>query len=76
MTTTPRSKQGRTSSRKTSNASTPVETAGDRSVREPAVSDPDIARLAHELFLARGAEHGHDIEDWLEAERRIRNRNS
>jgi hypothetical protein len=74
--TTSRPKQGRTNSRKTSNASSPVETAGDRPVREPAVSDADIARLAHELFLARGAEHGHDLEDWLEAERRIRNRNS
>jgi hypothetical protein len=74
--TTSRPKQGRTNSRKTSNASSPVETAGDRPVREPAGSDADIARLAHELFLARGAEHGHDLEDWLEAERRIRNRNS
>jgi hypothetical protein len=74
--TTPRSKHARTSSRKTSNAARPVETAGDRPVRETAVSDADIARLAHELFLARGAEHGHDVEDWLEAERRIRNRNS
>lgn len=74
--TTSRPKQGRTSSRKTSNASRPVETAGDRLVRESAVSDADIARLAHELFLARGAEHGHDLEDWLEAERLIRNLNS
>jgi hypothetical protein len=71
-----RPKQGRTSSRKTSTPAKPVETAGDRPGREPAVSDGDIARLAHELFLARGAEHGHDLEDWLEAERRIRNRNS
>jgi hypothetical protein len=74
--TTPRSKPGRTSSRKTSNASRPVETAGDRPAREQAASDADIAHLAHELFLARGAEHGHDVEDWLEAERRIRIRNS
>jgi hypothetical protein len=74
--TTSRPKQERTNSRKTSNASRPVETAGDRPVREPAVSDADIARLAHELFLANGAQHGHDLEDWLEAERRIRNRDS
>jgi hypothetical protein len=73
--TTPRSKQGRSSSRKSSNASRPVETAGDRPARDAAVSDADIARLAHELFLARGAAHGHDVEDWLEAERRIRTRN-
>lgn len=28
-----------------------------------------IAQRAFELFLARGREHGHDLEDWLQAER-------
>ena len=28
-----------------------------------------VAELAHELFLARGAGDGSDLEDWLEAER-------
>jgi len=27
-----------------------------------------IAHRAHELFEARGREHGHDLEDWLQAE--------
>jgi hypothetical protein len=27
-----------------------------------------IARRAFELFCARGGEHGHDVEDWLQAE--------
>jgi HSP20 family protein len=27
-----------------------------------------IARRAHELFEARGCEHGHDLEDWFRAE--------
>lgn len=27
-----------------------------------------VARRAHELFEARGREHGHDREDWLRAE--------
>jgi len=27
-----------------------------------------IARRAHELFEARGQEHGHDLDDWLQAE--------
>jgi len=30
-----------------------------------------IAKRAYELFLARGAEHGHDQEDWLQAEREL-----
>ena len=28
-----------------------------------------VARLAHELYLRRGCEPGHDVEDWLSAER-------
>jgi hypothetical protein len=31
-----------------------------------------IARRAYELFAARGGEHGHDVEDWLQAERELR----
>jgi len=27
-----------------------------------------LARRAHELFEARGREHGHDLEDWFRAE--------
>jgi hypothetical protein len=41
----------------------------------PAVSIPgndDIARRAFELYCARGCEDGHDIEDWLQAERELR----
>jgi hypothetical protein len=32
----------------------------------------DIARRAFELYCARGCENGHDIEDWLQAERELR----
>ncbi|HEY4395919.1 MAG TPA: DUF2934 domain-containing protein [Polyangia bacterium] len=28
----------------------------------------EVARRAYELYLARGAEHGHDAEDWAQAE--------
>ena len=31
----------------------------------------DVARRAYELFLARGGAEGHDVEDWLEAERQL-----
>ena len=30
-----------------------------------------IAERAYELYVQRGHEHGHDREDWLEAERQI-----
>ena len=29
----------------------------------------EIERRAFERFVARGCEHGHDIDDWLAAER-------
>jgi hypothetical protein len=35
-----------------------------------------IARRAYERFEMRGGEHGHDQEDWFEAERELRERDS
>lgn len=29
----------------------------------------EIAKVAYELYLRRGCTHGHDLDDWLEAER-------
>ena len=31
----------------------------------------DIASRAYELYLARDCQHGHDIDDWLQAERDV-----
>jgi len=41
---------------------------------EPRVlaTDGDIARRAYELYVQRGGEHGHDVDDWLRAERELR----
>lgn len=37
---------------------------------EPAsISHVDVARRAYDIYLARGCEHGHDVDDWLQAER-------
>jgi hypothetical protein len=36
-----------------------------------AISKDDVAQRAYELFLARGRVDGHDVEDWLEAERQV-----
>lgn len=30
-----------------------------------------VADRAYDLFLKRGCEHGHDVADWLEAERQV-----
>jgi hypothetical protein len=38
-------------------------------VRPPA--EADIRERAYQLFLARGAEPGRELEDWLQAEREL-----
>ena len=35
----------------------------------PTVHREKVAKLAYEMWLTRKAEHGHDVEDWLAAER-------
>ena len=35
------------------------------------MTEHDIARRAYELYLARDGEHGHDVYDWLQAEREL-----
>jgi hypothetical protein len=35
------------------------------------ITKDDVARRAYALFLARGRVDGHDVEDWLEAERQL-----
>ncbi len=37
------------------------------------VTEGDIARRAFELYCDRGYEDGHDVDDWLTAERELRN---
>ncbi len=36
-----------------------------------ALDRDEVSRRAYELFLSRGGEHGHDVEDWLRAEREV-----
>jgi hypothetical protein len=46
--------------------------AADRPQKLPAqpatITTGEIARRAYDLYLARGREHGHEVEDWLQAE--------
>ena len=34
-------------------------------------SEQDIRRRAYEIYLERGAQPGHELEDWLQAEREL-----
>jgi hypothetical protein len=53
-----------------------VEAAIDRGQQDiplPLVlNQREIARRAYDLYLARGRKDGHDVEDWLQAERELR----
>jgi hypothetical protein len=42
----------------------------DNVLRMPALAPTteEIARRAYEIFLARGGEPGHDLDDWFQAE--------
>jgi hypothetical protein len=53
-----------------SNQGTIPEAAASAGVSD--VTDGDIAGRAYDLHLARGGEHGYDMEDWLQAERELR----
>ena len=50
---------------------TPNITAPILHVNEDVSLEEQIARRAHELWLRRDGEHGHDLTDWLQAEREI-----
>ena len=45
----------------------------DLETRARAIQD-EIARRAYEIFEQRGRLHGHDLDDWLQAERELRGR--
>ena len=39
-----------------------------KSASKSAPTFEDIAKRSYEIYLARGAEPGHEVEDWLTAE--------
>jgi hypothetical protein len=42
----------------------------------PIATEDAVARRAYDLFLGRGSEHGHDLDDWFAAERELRMRDA
>ena len=51
--------------------SEPMGYAADTGVQPRCV--PELIRQrAYELFEARGRQHGHELDDWLQAEREVR----
>jgi hypothetical protein len=52
-----------------------TEPVASESIRSEADRDR-VAERAYELYMARGGEHGQDMEDWLTAEREVSGRES
>jgi len=38
----------------------------------PAPTEDEVRSLAYRIYQARGAQPGHELEDWLQAERELR----
>ena len=63
------SKPKRNASTGSQSASTPAET-GESSVRN-AAHDEEIRLRAYQIYLERGEQPGHELDDWLQAEREL-----
>ena len=61
-----------TSGRKTvkakESAAKSVKAVSGKGASAPAPTSAEIAKRSYELYLARGAQPGHEVEDWLAAE--------
>jgi DUF2934 family protein len=38
------------------------------------ITHEEIQRLAYHIYLSRGGQEGHDLEDWLQAERELKSK--
>jgi len=56
-------------------ATSPADTGASQS-RAAQPTEEDIRRRAYHRYLERGGGHGMDFEDWLEAERELKDRKS
>jgi hypothetical protein len=45
--------------------------ARDEQSKSNELTHEQIAQRAYEIFVARGATHGQDVEDWCRAEREL-----
>jgi hypothetical protein len=46
--------------------------SGERRRMEGVTSHREIERRAYEIYLAHGETHGHELEDWLQADRELK----
>jgi hypothetical protein len=70
----PPARKARSATSSRSTRSTTPRRRGSAAGQAPRPSNPSsdaIAQRAYELFVRRGAVHGHDWDDWLTAEREL-----
>jgi hypothetical protein len=58
--------------RRSAGAASSPRVVDDTAVRRP--THEEIAEAAYHRYLSRGAEHGRDFDDWVEAERELKRR--
>jgi hypothetical protein len=46
--------------------------SSEKTTHSRTVDPSEVERLAYELYLQRGGNHGQDRDDWFEAERQLR----
>jgi Protein of unknown function (DUF2934) len=62
-----------TGSTRSSQQGTPVE---ERELLQHPSDEQEIRDRAYQIYLQRGAQPGHELEDWLQAEREINEQSS
>jgi hypothetical protein len=57
--------------RPTARKRTPLPATQKVKLKQPTISEDDVRRRAHEIYLKRGTNPGDEVGDWLQAEREL-----
>jgi hypothetical protein len=63
----------KTTRQKTNRRKSTLAAGRSTSDEQSGITADAIARRAFEFYCARGGGHGQDVDDWLEAEREVKN---
>jgi hypothetical protein len=54
---------------------TPLPAIQKVKLKQPTITEDDVRRRAHEIYLRRGTNPGDEVGDWLQAERELQAKN-
>ena len=66
----PQQTQAKTTSSQANGSTNQVQQPAQKAANTP--THEQIARRAYEIFVARGHQHGRQMDDWLQAERELK----